>query len=222
MKNKGIFIAIEVPIGAGKTTLENLLNDHLGYTLLREIVEENPFLSKFYTDIKEYALQTEAFFLFNRVKQLEDVNKNILGKSKGVVSDYHIVKNLIFAGITLDSNQFHRYKQVYNIFVNDLPQPDIVIYLNSNTDVLMNRIANRDRSFERQMDRNYIDNLRNEYKYYFNPLSIKHNFTGKEPVIIEIDNSNLDFLNNLEDRKYIINKVEEAISSLGGKTECSN
>ncbi|WP_419727038.1 deoxynucleoside kinase [Terrisporobacter petrolearius] len=222
MKNKGIFIAIEGPIGAGKTTLANLLNDHLGYTLLREIVEENPFLSKFYTDIKEYALQTEAFFLFNRVKQLEDVNKNILSKCKGVVSDYHIVKNLIFAGITLDNNQFHRYKQVYNIFVNDLPQPDIIIYLNSNTDVLMRRIANRDRSFERQMDRNYIDNLRNEYKYYFNPLSIKHNFIGKEPIIIEVDNSDLDFLNNQSDRKYIINKVEKAISSLGGNSGCSN
>jgi len=222
MKNKGIFIAIEGPIGAGKTTLANLLNDYLGYTLLREIVEENPFLSKFYTDIKEYALQTEAFFLFNRVKQLEDVNKNILSKCKGVVSDYHIVKNLIFAGITLDNNQFHRYKQVYNIFVNDLPQPDIIIYLNSNTDVLMRRIANRDRSFERQMDRNYIDNLRNEYKYYFNPLSIKHNFIGKEPIIIEVDNSDLDFLNNQSDRKYIINKVEKAISSLGGNSGCSN
>ncbi|MCC3864097.1 deoxynucleoside kinase [Terrisporobacter petrolearius] len=222
MKNKGIFIAIEGPIGAGKTTLANLLNDYLGYTLLREIVEENPFLSKFYTDIKEYALQTEAFFLFNRVKQLEDVNKNILSKCKGVVSDYHIVKNLIFAGITLDNNQFHRYKQVYNIFVNDLPQPDIIIYLNSNTDVLMRRIASRDRSFERQMDRNYIDNLRNEYQYYFNPLSIKHNFTGKEPIIIEIDNSNLDFLNNESDRKYIIDKVEKAISSLGGNSQCSN
>ncbi|MCC3868107.1 deoxynucleoside kinase [Terrisporobacter mayombei] len=222
MRKKGIFIAIEGPIGAGKTTLANLLNDHLCYTLLREIVEENPFLSKFYTDIKEYALQTEAFFLFNRVKQLEDVNKNILSKCKGVVSDYHIVKNLIFAGITLDNNQFHRYKQVYNIFVNDLPQPDIVIYLNSNTDVLMRRIACRDRSFERQMDRNYIDNLRNEYKYYFNPLSIKHNFTGKGPIIIEIDNSNLDFLNNKSDRKYIIDKVEKAISSLGGNSECSN
>lgn len=222
MKNKGIFIAIEGPIGAGKTTLANLLNDYLGYTLLREIVEENPFLSKFYTDIKEYALQTEAFFLFNRVKQLEDVNKNILSKCKGVVSDYHIVKNLIFAGITLDNNQFHRYKQVYNIFVNDLPQPDIIIYLNSNTDVLMTRIASRDRSFERQMDRNYIDNLRNEYKYYFNPLSIKHNFTGKEPIIIEVDNSDLDFLNNQSDRKYIIDKVEKAISSLGGNSQCSN
>lgn len=222
MKNKGIFIAIEGPIGAGKTTLANLLNDYLGYTLLREIVEENPFLSKFYTDIKEYALQTEAFFLFNRVKQLEDVNKNILSKCNGVVSDYHIVKNLIFAGITLDNNQFHRYKQVYNIFVNDLPQPDIIIYLNSNTDVLMRRIASRDRSFERQMDRNYIDNLRNEYKYYFNPLSIKHNFTGKEPIIIEVDNSDLDFLNNQSDRKYIIDKVEKAISSLGGNSGCSN
>ena len=218
MRNKGIFIAIEGPIGAGKTTLANLLNEHLGYTLLREIVEENPFLSKFYTDIKEYALQTEAFFLFNRVKQLEEIQKNVLNKSQGVVSDYHIVKNLIFAGITLDNNQFHRYKQVYNIFVNDLPQPDIVIYLNSNVDTLMKRIATRDRSFERQMDRNYIENLHNEYKYYFNPLSIKHNFTGNQPIIIEIDNSNLDFLNNINDKEFIINKVQEAISSLGGKT----
>ena len=218
MNNKGIFLAIEGPIGAGKTTLANILNEHFGYSLLREIVEENPFLSKFYTDIKEYALQTEAFFLFNRVKQLEDVQKNILSKSKGVVSDYHIVKNLIFAGLTLDNNQFHRYKQVYNIFVNELPQPDIVIYLNSDTDTLMSRIATRDRCFERQMDRNYIDNLRNEYKYYFNPLSIKHNFVGQAPIIIEIDNSNLDFLNNEKDKEFIINKVEEAISSLGGKT----
>ena len=87
MNNRGIFISVEGPIGVGKTTLANILNQHFGYTLLREIVEENPFLSKFYTDIKEYALQTEAFFLFNRFKQLEDIEKNILSKSKGVVSD---------------------------------------------------------------------------------------------------------------------------------------
>ena len=217
MKDKNIFIAVEGPIGAGKTTLANLLNEHFGYTLLREIVEENPFLAKFYTNINEYALQTEAFFLFNRVKQLEDIQKNVLSKSGGVVSDYHIVKNLIFAGLTLDNNQFHRYKQVYNIFVNDLPQPDIVIYLHSDTDTLMRRIAHRDRNFERQMDRNYIDSLRNEYKYYFNPLSIKHNFIGKEPIIIEIDNSNLDFLNNMSDRQFVIDKVEEAMSSLRRK-----
>ena len=217
MNERGIFIAIEGPIGVGKTTLATILNEHFNYTLLREIVEENPFLSKFYTDIKGYALQTEAFFLFNRVKQLEDTEKDLLSKGMGVVSDYHIIKNLIFAGLTLDKMQFHRYKQVYNTFVNDLPQPDIIVYLNSKTDILMNRIAMRDRSFERQMNRNYIDELRTEYKYYFNPLSIKHNFMGKEPIIIEIDNSNLDFLNNEEDRRFIINKVEEAMTTLGGQ-----
>ena len=217
MNERGIFIAIEGPIGVGKTTLANILNEHFNYTLLREIVEENPFLSKFYTDIKGYALQTEAFFLFNRVKQLEDTEKDLLSKGMGVVSDYHIIKNLIFAGLTLDKMQFHRYKQVYSTFVNDLPQPDIIVYLNSKTDILMNRIAMRDRSFERQMNRNYIDELRTEYKYYFNPLSIKHNFMGKEPIIIEIDNSNLDFLNNEKDRHFIINKVEEAMTTLGGQ-----
>ena len=217
MNNRGVFIAIEGPIGVGKTTLSNILSEHFNYTLLREIVEENPFLSKFYTDIKEYALQTEAFFLFNRIKQLEDTEKNILEKGNGVISDYHIIKNLIFAGITLDNMQFYKYKQMYNIFINDLPQPDIVIYLNSNTDDLMKRIAMRDRSFERQMDRNYIHELRNEYKYYFNPLSIKHNFVGKKPIVIEIDNSDLDFLNNESDRKFLIEKVENAINSLGGQ-----
>lgn len=216
MNSRGIFIAIEGPIGVGKTTLANILNNHFNCTLLREIVEENPFLSKFYTDIKEYALQTESFFLFNRIKQLEDTEKNLLIQGTSVVSDYHIIKNLIFAGITLDNMQFYKYKQMYNIFINDLPQPDIIIYLNSNTDVLMNRIAMRDRSFERQMDRNYIQELSTEYKYYFNPLSIKHNFVGKEPLILEIDNSNLDFLNNDNDRKFIIKKVEDAINSLGG------
>ena len=214
MDNKGIFIAIEGPIGVGKTTLANILNEHFGYTLLREIVEENPFLSKFYTDIKEYALQTESFFLFNRVKQLEDIEKDVLSKSNNVISDYHIIKNLIFAGITLDKMQFHRYKQVYNIFVNDLPQPDIIIYLNSDIDVLMKKIALRDRSFERQLDINYIKELSEEYKYYFNPFSIKHNFMGKSPIIIEVDNSNLDFINNPDDKKFIIKKLEDAISSL--------
>lgn len=217
MIEKGIFIAIEGPIGVGKTTLSNILSKHFGYEVLREIVEENPFLSKFYTDIKGYALQTEAFFLFNRVKQLEDTQSNFLSKSKNVISDYHIIKNLIFAGITLDKMQFHRYKQVYTTFVNDLPQPDIIIYLNSDVDVLMKKIAMRDRSFERQMDVNYIKELSEEYKYYFNPFSIKHNFMGKEPIIIEVDNSNLDFINNEKDRQFIIEKLESAIKSLGGR-----
>lgn len=210
-REEGIFISVEGTIGVGKTTLATILNNHFEAAHLREIVEENPFLTKFYEDKNEYAMQTEAFFLFNRIKQLEDVYRDKLSKGINVVSDYHIVKNLIFAGLTLSKEQFYKYKQIYNIFANDLPQPDIIVYLHSDTDTLMERIAMRDRSFERQMDRNYIENLNKEYKYYFNPLSIKHNFVGKEPFIIEIDNSNMDFLKNPQDRDYIIQKVEEAI-----------
>lgn len=216
--NKEVFIAIEGPIGVGKTTLSTILSKELRYEHLREIVEENPFLSKFYENIDSYALQTEAFFLFNRFKQLEDVERDWLNNGVGVVSDYHILKNVIFAGLTLSKEQFHKYKQVYNVFVNDLPQPDIIVYLNSSTDVLMKKIALRDRSFERTMDPNYIHNLSKEYEYYFNPLSFKHNFTGKEPIIISIDNSNLDFLNNDNDRAFIVNKVKEAIKSLKENT----
>lgn len=219
MTEKPIFIAIEGPIGVGKTTLASILTSHFEFEPLREIVEENPFLSKFYEDKDGYALQTEAFFLFNRFKQLEDIQAKFNNNCKGVVSDYHIIKNVIFAGLTLEKNKFHKYKQVYNIFVNDLPQPDIIIYLNSNTDILMKRIALRDRSFERTMDRNYIQQLSDEYEYYFNPLSIKHNFLGKEPIVINIDNSELDFLNSSTDREFIITKVEDAIKALQEDTK---
>ncbi|KXZ39105.1 deoxyguanosine kinase [Alkalithermobacter thermoalcaliphilus JW-YL-7 = DSM 7308] len=213
---KGIFISIEGPIGVGKTTLTNILTSHFNATSLMEIVEENPFLSQFYKNIKEYALQTEAFFFFNRVKQLEDIEK-VLKKGQIVVSDYNIIKNLIFAGLTLNKRQFYKYKQVYDIFVSGLPQSDIIIYLTSDTDTLMKKISLRDRSFERQMNRSYIDNLREEYEYYFNERSIKHYFGEKTPRIIKVDNTYLDFINNENDRQFIINKVQNEIELLGGK-----
>jgi len=217
MKNtkRGLLISIEGPIGVGKTTLSNILNSHFNSFSLREIVEENPFLSQFYTNIKEYALQTESFFFFNRVKQLEDIEDS-LKKGTMVISDYNIIKNLIFAGLTLNNKQFHKYKQVYDIFVNELPQSDIIIHLNSNTDTLMKKIALRDRNFERQMDRNYINNLREEYEYYFNERSLKHYFGEKTPIIINVDNTNMDFINCQKDREWIINQVEDSIKNLGG------
>jgi deoxyguanosine kinase len=221
MKTKdGIFIAVEGTIGVGKTTLSSILTKHFEADSLREIVEENPFLSKFYENKEEYALQTESFFLFNRIKQLKDTYRDYLKIGNTVVSDYHIVKNLIFAGLTLTKEDFYKYKQIYNIFVNELPQPDIIVYLHSNTDTLMERIAMRDRSFERQMDRNYIESLNTEYTYYFNPMSIKHNFVGKEPVIIDIDNSDMDFLKNMDDRQIIIDKVQAAYDKIKETREC--
>ncbi len=213
---EGLFIAVEGAIGIGKSTMASILGEHFGYTVLREIVEENPFLADFYKNDKENALQTEAFFLFNRIKQLKDIDKNYITQGKSVISDYHTIKNLIFAGITLDMDDLHKYKQVYNIFIDELPQPDIIVYLTSDIDVIMNKIKLRDRNFERTMDKDYIIKLTNQYDNFFNKEAMKHNFAKQEPLIVAIDNSELDIIYNIEDKMKVINKVEEAIKSLGG------
>ncbi|MCC5911077.1 MAG: deoxynucleoside kinase [Clostridiaceae bacterium] len=209
--NKQLFISVEGPIGVGKTTLTKILSKHLNAFSLREIVEENPYLKNFYENIGEYAFQTEMFFLCNRIKQLEDVQVNKLDKGISVVADYNIVKNIIFAGLTLDLNQFQKYKQVYSILVDSLIHPDIIIYLHGDVDFLMKRIEMRDRPFERNMSRQYIENLSNEYAHYFDPCSLKHYFTGKIPKIIPINVNFRDFVNNPKDVEDVLQKVYKAI-----------
>ncbi|KHF27104.1 Deoxyguanosine kinase [Anoxybacillus sp. BCO1] len=109
------FITVEGPIGVGKTSLAKVVSDYFQYELLKEIVDENPFLGKFYENIEEWSFQTEMFFLCNRYKQLEDVEKKFLSNGKPVVADYHIFKNLIFARQTLKGKQYEKYVQIYDI-----------------------------------------------------------------------------------------------------------
>ncbi|MBM7615762.1 deoxynucleoside kinase [Alkaliphilus hydrothermalis] len=208
---KKLFISVEGPIGVGKTTLTKILSKHLNAFSLREIVEENPYLKNFYENIEEYAFQTEMFFLCNRIKQLEDVEEHKLAKGVSVVADYNIIKNLIFAGLTLNLNQFQKYKQVYSILVESLPQPDIIIYLHGHTDLLMKRIELRDRPFERNMSRQYIQNLSNEYEHYFAPCSLKHYFTTKIPKLIPVNVDNKDFINNPKDLEYILQEINRVV-----------
>ncbi len=109
------FIAIEGPIGIGKTSLAKKLSARFDFHLLKEIVEENPFLGKFYDNIEEWSFQTEMFFLCNRFKQLEDIEQKYLRKNKAVIADYHISKNMIFARRTLPADKFDKYEQIYHI-----------------------------------------------------------------------------------------------------------
>src|SRR5699024_4513607 len=113
------FITIEGPIGVGKTSLAKRISQHFQFHFLGEIVEENPFLNKFYTDIHEWSFQTEMFFLCNRYKQLEDIEKQFLDKQTPVVADYHILKNLIFSERTLQGRQRDKYHQIYSILTED-------------------------------------------------------------------------------------------------------
>ncbi|WP_026689556.1 deoxynucleoside kinase [Alteribacter aurantiacus] len=201
------FIAVEGPIGVGKTSLaEKLANDYQ-YFLLKEIVEENPFLGKFYEDISEWSFQTEMFFLCNRFKQLEDIQKLQLNQKKPVVSDYHIFKNRIFAKQTLRDSHFKKYDQIYHLLAADLPKPNVIIYLHASLDTLLKRIAKRGRSIEKQIDPQYLEQLSKDYEMFI------HTFKETHPDIpvITISGDELDFVERTNDYQAIIEQVNHAM-----------
>src|SRR5690606_32551311 len=134
------FIAVEGPIGIGKTSLAQRISTHFDFHLLKEIVDENPFLGKFYEDVSEWSFQTEMFFLCNRYKQLEDIQKNYLMKQHPIVADYHIAKNMIFARRTLSGNQLEKYEQIYEILTKDMPLPNLIIYITGSLETILERI----------------------------------------------------------------------------------
>ena len=214
--NNPLFIAVEGPIGVGKTTLTKLLTKKLHATCLKEIIEENPYLKKFYENIEEYAFQTEMFFLCNRIKQLEDTKEQKLDQGLPVVADYSIIKNLIFAGLTLKKDHFQKYQQVFPILTKDLPQPEIIIYLHGDVDHLMKRIALRDRPFERNMSRDYMEKLSRAYDRYFSiDVSVPPSNVSKAliyhavPAVIPINIRDRDFINQPQDVDFLVEKIIE-------------
>ncbi|KKB73205.1 MULTISPECIES: deoxynucleoside kinase [Bacillus] len=201
------FIAVEGPIGAGKTTLASMLSETLSLSLVKEIVEENPFLGKFYEDKDEWSFQLEMFFLCNRYKQLEDAEKEFLHKNKPVISDYHIYKNLIFAERTLTGRKLEKYRKIYGLLTEDLPKPNIIIYIRASLPTLLKRIKKRGRSFEQQMDEQYLEQLIEDYE-----TAIKQ-IKEAEPTlpIIEINGDQDDFVLSKEVFQRIADQVKEYI-----------
>ena len=201
------FITVEGPIGVGKTSLSKALSESLEYHLLKEIVDENPFLGKFYEDIDEWSFQTEMFFLCNRYKQLTDIREYIIDEQKPVVADYHIFKNLIFAKRTLKETEYKKYEEIYNILTADMPRPNMVIYLHATVDTLMKRIAMRGREFEKMISRDYMEQLVADYHTFFEHFGKRH----PEIPVIQLNGDELDFVKNKRDLQYILQLVEEKL-----------
>lgn len=201
------FIAIEGPIGVGKTSLAERLSSHYGFHLLKEIVDENPFLGKFYDNVEEWSFQTEMFFLCNRFKQLEDVENDYLKKRKPVIADYHIGKNMIFAQRTLQGDKLNKYKQIYRIITEDMPLPNMIIYLYASLDTLLRRIACRGRDIEKNIQPDYLEQLSRDYDVFMK------RFEKLNPhiPIIRVNGDEMDFVNRKEDLDAIIKQVDEKL-----------
>nr|WP_318841592.1 deoxynucleoside kinase [Metabacillus halosaccharovorans] len=199
------FITVEGPIGVGKTSLAKAIAEYYQFYLLKEIVEENPFLGKFYTDIEEWSFQTEMFFLCNRYKQLEDINKEYLQADKPVVADYHIYKNLIFAKRTLRYEQYDKYLKIYDILTEGMPKPNIIIYLTASLDTLLGRIEKRGREIEQKIDPHYLQQLSEDYEIAM------LQWEKENPLIpvIRFNGDTLDFVQNKQDLTYIFKTLDQ-------------
>jgi deoxyguanosine kinase len=202
MNTKHFYIAVEGPIGVGKTTLARILQEELGGHLLLEVFEENPFLSSFYHDRARYAFQTQIFFLLSRYRQQHQAVSNT-PTAGALICDYLFAKDRLFARLNLEGDELAVYELVHAALAEKIIQPTLVIHLRATTDVLMSRIAVRDRSYERTMERDYIDDLRVAYERFFADYD--------QAPLLTIDSSDLDFVNRVEDRRYLVGMVRTAL-----------
>ena len=199
-----MYIAIEGVIGVGKTTLARLVREPFHADLLLEVFEENPFLSSFYSDRERYAFQTQIFFLLSRYQQQHQVIPQALTDGRLLVSDYTFDKDSLFAGITLGGDELDMYQRVHSALAEKIPQPNLVVYLRATTDTLMQRIANRDRPYERDMDRAYIQELNNAYDLFFAQ-------PRWQPNLLTIDTDDLNIISRQDDLDYIIARIRQAL-----------
>ncbi|MFX3675387.1 MAG: deoxynucleoside kinase [Paenisporosarcina sp.] len=201
------FITVEGPIGVGKTSLSKAIADSNQFHLLKEIVDENPFLNKFYEDIEEWSFQTEMFFLCNRYKQLSDIQKKYISNNKPVVADYHIFKNLIFAKRTLQPDEYLKYETIYRTLTHDMPKPNMVIYLHASLDTLMKRIALRGREFEKMISADYMEQLSKDYHTFIQHFEETH----PDIPVLRFNGDEIDFVQNESDLTQILNQVQDTL-----------
>lgn len=191
-------IAVEGPIGAGKTTLTKRLAETFNYEILLEQAEQNPFLERFYKNRKQSALATQLFFLFQRAQQIQDLRQGDLF-SPARVADFLMAKDRLFAKQNLDAEEYALYEKVYEQLTLDAPTPDLVIYLQAPTDVLLQRIRQRGIAYEQSIERDYLDKINAAYSEFFL-------YYDDAPLLI-INAAQIDFAHNERDFLLLLDQV---------------
>ena len=192
------FIAVEGPIGVGKTSLTKRLAETFNYETLLELPEENPFLERFYHDPRRNALATQLFFLFQRARQIQDLRQDDLFESVRV-ADFLIDKDPLFARQNLDDDEYALYQQVYQHLTIDAPVPDLVLYLQAPAGVLMERIHKRGIDAEQSIQREYLERLNVAYTDFFH-------YYDKSPLLI-VNCAEIDLVGNEEDYQALVAQI---------------
>jgi deoxyguanosine kinase len=194
------FVTIEGNIGAGKTTLANILSKHYNARLILEQFADNPFLPKFYEKPDQYAFPVELFFMAERYKQLKDLLQTKDMFQSITVSDYLFTKCLLFAKVNLLTDEFRLYQKLFDIINPQIIQPDILIYLHTPVNKLKENIKKRNRDYEQSIPNDYLFQLQETYTQYIKQHNIKTLF---------VDASNADFLDNPEHVKIITDALDK-------------
>ena len=193
------YLVVEGPIGVGKTSLAEMLAERLQARKLMEGPEENPFLGQFYKDMRRYAFQTQLYFLLNRFRQQQELVQFDLFK-QSLVSDYLFAKDKIFAYLTLDDNELALYERLHPLLEMRVQKPDLVIYLQASTDVLMRRIQSRARDYEQNLDRTYLEDVNAAYNHFF--------FHYSTTPLLVVNTTDIDFVKHKEDFEDLVKQVE--------------
>jgi len=193
------YIAIEGAIGVGKTSLAKILANQFGWRLVQEEVGHNPFLERFYEDPRKYAFQTQLFFLLSRYRQKRELAQGNLFE-KGVVSDYVLAKDKIFALINLEDDEISLYDSIYRLLVTTVPRPDLVIYLQARPEVLLSRVRKRGVEYERNISLDYLKTLSDAYNEYF--------FHYNETPLLVVNTSEIDFVESPRDLEHLVREVK--------------
>lgn len=193
------YIAIEGPIGVGKSSLAKILAQKYASRLVKEDVAGNPFLERFYENPRKFAFQTQLFFLLSRYRQQRELAQGDLFEA-GLVCDYILAKDKIFALINLEDDEISLYESIYKLLVSTLPKPDLVIYLQARPEVLLSRVRKRGIAYERNISLDYLRTLSDAYNEYF--------FHYNETPLLVVNTSEIDFVESPRDLEHLVREVK--------------